>query len=124
MIPFHGGIGKQRGWRFGALAQVIERTEKLFLRNFAIPLAKRVGADSLEVAVPVHALVFEQWYFKTTAKSVGRKTLKKQLSSVPTQKTVSRVIAKKSAKQTIHFTSTLHQSYRTICGTSLSCQFL
>ena len=33
-IPFIGGIGRQRGRGFGALAQVFEKTEIPFLRQY------------------------------------------------------------------------------------------
>ena len=51
-IPYHKGIGRQRGRCFGALAQIIGRTAILFLRKHIVPAAKRVVADLLEFAVP------------------------------------------------------------------------
>ena len=44
-IPYFRAVGRQRGWRFGALAQVIRRTAIPFLRKYIVPVAKRVGAD-------------------------------------------------------------------------------
>ena len=50
-IPFYRGVGRQRRWGFGALAQVIGRTAIPFLRKYIVPAAKRVGADLLELVV-------------------------------------------------------------------------
>ena len=71
-LPYHKGIGRQRGRGFGALAQVIGRTAILFLKKYIVPAAKRVGADLLEFAVPeVADVVSGKKNFKTAAKSVG-----------------------------------------------------
>ena len=80
-IPYYRAVGRQRGRGFGALAQVIGRTVFPFLRKNVIPAAKRVGADVLESAVPeIAEVVSGRRNFKTAAKSVGRQTLRKQLS--------------------------------------------
>ena len=79
-IPYYRAVGRQRGRGFGALAQVIGRTAIPFLRRNVVPAAKRMGADMLEFAVPEFGEVFSgRKSFKTAAKSVGKKTLKKQL---------------------------------------------
>ena len=79
-IPYYRAVGRQRGRGFGALAQVIWRTAIPFLRKYVVPAAKRVGADLLEFAVPELAeVVSGRKNFKTAAKSVGKKTLRKQL---------------------------------------------
>ena len=79
-IPYYRAVGRQRGRGFGALAQVIGRTAAPFLRKYVVPAAKRVGADLLEFAVPEIAEVLSgRKNFKTPAKSVGKKTLKKKL---------------------------------------------
>ena len=79
-IPFYRAVGRQRGRGFGALAQVIGRTAVPFLRKYVVPAAKRIGADLLEFAVPeIAEVVSGRKNFKTAAKSVGKKTLKKQL---------------------------------------------
>ena len=79
-IPFYRGVGRQRGRRFGALAQVIVRNALPFLRKYLVPDAKRVGADLLEYAVPeIAEVVSGRKNIKTAAKSVGRQTLRKQL---------------------------------------------
>ena len=71
-IPFYGGVGRQRGRGFGALAQVIGRTSIPFLRNYIVPAAKRVGADLLEIALPENTeVVSGRKNFKTAAKSVA-----------------------------------------------------
>ena len=72
-VTYYKGIGRQRVRGFGALAQVIGRTAVLFLRNYIVPAAKRVGADLLEFAVPeVADVVSGKRNFKTAAKSVVR----------------------------------------------------
>ena len=81
-IPFCRGIGRQRGWGFGELAQIIGKSAIPLLHKFSVPAAKSVGADLLEFAAPDIAEVFTgRRNFKTAAKSVGRQTLKKQLGS-------------------------------------------
>ena len=79
-IPYYRAVGRQRGRGFGALAQVIGRTAVPFLRKYVVPAAKRIGADMLEFAVPeIGEVVSGRKNFKTAAKSVGKKTLRKQL---------------------------------------------
>ena len=107
-IPYHRGVGRQRGRGFGALAQVIGRTAIPFLRKYIVPAAERVGADLLEIAVPeIAEVVSDRKNFKTAAKSVGRQTLRKQLGSggrkrkgAIGKRQASRFIPTKSAKQT------------------------
>ena len=51
-----------------------------FLRKYVVPASKRVGADFLEFAVPeIAEVVSGRKNFKTAAKSVERRTLRKQL---------------------------------------------
>ena len=79
-IPYYRAVGRQRGRGFGALAQVIGRTAVPFLRKYVVPAAKRIGADMLEFAVPeIAEVVSGRKSFRTAAKSVGKKTLRKQL---------------------------------------------
>ena len=79
-IPYYRGVGRQRGRGFSALAQVFGRTASPVLRKYIVPAAKRVGADLLEFAVPeIAEVVSGRKSFNTTAKSVGRQTLRKQL---------------------------------------------
>ena len=108
-IPYYGGVGRQRGRGFGALAQVIGRTAIPFLRKYIVPAAKRIGADLLEFAVPeIAEVVSGRKNIKSAAKSVGRQTLRKQLgegqgsrrrTGGSRKRTASRVIPTKSAKQ-------------------------
>ena len=78
-LPYYKGIGHQRARGFGALAQVIGKTAILFLKNYIVPAAKRVGADLLEFEVPeIVDVLSGKKNFKTAAKSVGRQTLRKQ----------------------------------------------
>ena len=101
VIPIYGGIGRPRGRGFCALAQVIGRTVIPFLRKYMFPAAKRVGADLLEFAAPkIAEVVSGRKNFKATAKSVGRKTLRKQLCNGNRKITASRVIPTTTAKQT------------------------
>ena len=99
-IPYYGGVGRQRGRGFGALAQVTGRTAIQFLRNFIVLAAKRVGADLLEIGVPeIIEIVKGRKNFKTAAKSVGKQTLKKQLGEGTRKKTASGIFLTKSTKQ-------------------------
>ena len=80
-IPYIRAVGRQKGRGFGALAQVIGRPAIPFLRKYIVPAAKRVGADLLEFAVPeIAEFVSGRKNFKTTAKSVGKQTLKKTIA--------------------------------------------
>ena len=100
-IPFYRGIGRQRGRRFGALAQVIERTGIPFLRENIVPAAKQLCAYLLEFAAPEYAeVVSGRTKFKISAKSVQKQPSRKQLGNGNRKSTASRVIPKKSAKQT------------------------
>ena len=111
--PFYRGVGRQRRRGYGALAQFVGRPAIPFLREYIVPAAKRVVADLMEFAVPEIAEVVScRKNFKTTAKSVGRETLRKQLGEGSRSRTASswkrkgaigvrqanRVIPTKSAK--------------------------
>ena len=106
-IPYYRGVGRQRGRGFGALAQTTGRTAIPFLRKYVVPVAKGVGADLLEFAVPeIAEVVSGRKNIKSAAKSVGRKTLRKQLDEGSRRRTggsrkttASRTIPTKSAKQ-------------------------
>ena len=107
-IPYYRGVGRQRGRGLGALAQVIGRTASPFLRKYIVPAAKRVGADLLEFAVTeIAEVVSGRKNIKATAKSVGRRTLRKQLGegegsrrrTGSRKRSAGRVIPTKSAKQ-------------------------
>ena len=81
-VPYYRAVGRQRGRAFGAPAQVLGRTAIPFLRNFVVPAAKRIGADMLEFTAPENGEVISgRNSFKSTATSVGKQTLKKQLGS-------------------------------------------
>ena len=96
-IPYYRAVGRQRGRGFGAPAQVIGRTAIPFLRKYVVPAAKRVGADLLEFAVPeIAEVVSGRKNFKTAGKSVGKKTLKKQLGGGSKHR---RIVPTKSTKQ-------------------------
>ena len=72
-IPFSRGVGGQRRWGLGALAQVFGKTAIPFLRQYIVSGEKRVGADFLQIAAPKNVEVAsETKNFKTAAKSVGR----------------------------------------------------
>ena len=73
-------VGRQRGRGFGALAQVIGRTAKPFLREYVVLAAKHIGADMLEFAASeIGVVISGRNAFKSAAESVGKQTLKKQL---------------------------------------------
>ena len=96
-IPYYRGVGRQRGRGFEALAQVIGRTAILFMRKYVVPAAKRVGANMLEFVAPeIGEVISGRKSFKTAAKSLGKKPLKKQLGSGSKQR---RIIPTKSTEQ-------------------------
>ena len=136
-IPYYRGVGRQRGRRFGALAQAIGRTAIPFLRKYIVPAAKRVGADLLDFVVPENAeVVSGRKKIRTAAKCVGRQTLRKQLgegncrrAGGSRKRSASRVIPTKSAVQISRsrrdlFTNISHYCCRVIFGTNLLWQFL
>ena len=99
-IPYYRAVGRQRGRGFGALAQVIGRTAIPFLRKYVVPAAKRIGADMLEFAVPeIAEVVSGRKNFKTAAKSVGKKTLRKQLGQGEGQGSRRRELAEGSRRR-------------------------
>ena len=99
-IPFYRGDGRQRRRGFGALAQDIGRMPIPFMPNYIVPAAKRVGDHLLEFAVPEIAEVYRgRKNIMTAAKSVGRRTLRKLLTSGSRKESASRVIPTNSAKQ-------------------------
>ena len=124
-IPFYGGIGQLRGLGFGALEQGIRITAIPCLRKYIVPATKRVCADLLEPAVPGIAFVVSgRKKFKTTVRSVGRQTLRKQLGSGGRKGNASRIIPTESAKLANRlrrdiFANISHYSYRVIFNTNL-----
>ena len=134
-IPYYRAVGRQRGRRFRALAQVIGRTSIPFLRNYVVPAAKRIGADMLEFAAPeTGEIISGRKSFKSAAKNVGRQTLKKQLSEGSRRLTGGskqrRIIPTKTTEQSSRslrdiFTNNSRWSGQTtIFGTNLFCQCL
>ena len=115
--PYYRAVGTQRGRGFGALAQAIGRTSIQFLRKYVVPAAKRIGADLLEFAVPeIAEVVSGRKNFRTAAKSVGKKTLKKQLgegegSRRRTTSKQMRIIPTKSTKQSSRSRRDILQSF-------------
>ena len=51
-LLYFRGYSRQRGRGFGALAQTIGRTAIPFLGRYVVPVAKRAGADLLDIAAP------------------------------------------------------------------------
>ena len=81
----------------GLLRKLLGELQFPFCVNIVVPPAKRIGADMLEFAVPeIGEVVSGRKNFKTAAKSVGKKTLKKQLGEGKKHK---RIIPTKSTKQ-------------------------
>ena len=98
-IPFYKSIGRQRGSRFGTLAQVVEGTAIPFLRKYIVPAAKRGCAELLEFAVPeIVDVVCDRRNFKMAAESVRIQTLRKKLGSSSRKK--SRITPTQFAIQT------------------------
>ena len=98
-LPNYKGIGRQRGRGFGTFAQVIGKTNILFLRKYIVLAAKRMSADLLEFAVPeVADVVSGKKNFETAAKSVGRQTLRKQLGGGKQKRSIAVKILKRSSR--------------------------
>ena len=100
-IPYYRAVGRQRGRGLGALAQNIGRTAVPFLREYVVPAAKRIGADLLEFAAPeIGEVISGRKSFESTAKSVGKQTLRKQLGEGSHRGSKQRrIIPTKSTKQ-------------------------
>ena len=80
IFPIFRGHAKQRGRRFGALAQHFGRSAISFIKKCIIPAAKRIGADLFEIAAPdIGEVVSGRKKLKTFAKDVGTKTVRKQM---------------------------------------------
>ena len=96
-IPYYRAVVREWGRGFGALSQVIGRTAIPLLRKYVVPAAKRISADMLDFAAPDIGEVFSgRKSFKSGAKSVGKKTLRKQLGSGSKQR---KIFPTKSIKQ-------------------------
>ena len=77
-FPIFRGHARQRGRRFGALAQTLGRTAIPFIKKYIVPAAKRIGADLFEIAAPeIGEVVSGPKKLKTFAKDVGTKTVRK-----------------------------------------------
>ena len=113
-IPFFRGIDRQHGRGYGALAQFIGRTKIPILRKYTVVAAKPLSADLLDFAAPeIAEVVSGKKNFKTAAKILERKILRKHLGSGSKKSTANRVNPTKSAKQisqspTDIFTNTPH----------------
>ena len=129
-LLLYRGIGRQCGWGFDALAQVIGRAAIPFLRTYLVPAKKRMVADLLEFAAPeISDVVSGRTKFKSLAKSVRRQTLGKQLGGGSRKRSASRVIPTKSTKQISrsrrdNFKNIFHSSCRVIFVTNFLWQFL
>ena len=98
-IPYNRVVERLRGRGFGAPAQVIGRTAIPLLRKYVLPVAKRIGVDMLEFVAPEIGEVFSgRKSFKSAVKTVGKKTLKKQLGEGNRSKQ-RRIIPTKSTNQ-------------------------
>ena len=99
------------------------------MRKFIVPAAKRVGADLLEFAVPeIAEVVNGRKKSNTAAKSMGKRTLKKQLGEGSRKRSGSRVIPTDTAKQISRsrrdiFTNISHLSCLVTFGTNVLWQF-
>ena len=126
-IPYSRENGRQRGIRFGVVAQVIGRTTSPYLHKNVVSAEKRVGVDLMEVAAPeIAELLTVRKIFRSAAKNLGRYTLKKQLGSCSKQRTVIPTKFCNSASQSYRdlLTNISRSSCRTIFGTNLLCWFL
>ena len=122
-FPLYRGIGRQRERGFVALAQIIGRAAYPFLIQYVVLTSKHVGAALLQFAARETAEVVSSGKnFRAAAKSVGRRTLRKQLDSGSRETTASRVIPTKSAKQTSGrdlFTNKSHRLFQAIFRNNL-----
>ena len=103
-FPYYRAVGRQRGREFGAPAKVTGRTALSFLREYVVQAAKRIVADMLDFAAPeIGEVISGRKSFKTAAKSLGKRTLKKQLGEVSRRRTGGskqrRINPTKSSKQ-------------------------
>ena len=79
-LRYHRGVDREQGRGFGALAEVFGRPAVPFHRKYIVPAAGRIGADTLEFAVPEIAdVVSAKKNINYSAKHVGRQSLRKQL---------------------------------------------
>ena len=77
---FKATIPRQRGRGFGALAQVVGRTAIPLLTKYVGPIAKSIGKNLIEAAIPkVVSVVEGKKKVKQALKDTGKKTVKRQL---------------------------------------------
>ena len=97
-IPLNRGIGR-RGRGLGDFAPAIGRIALPFLHRYIVLAAKRIAAHLLEFAAPeVAQVVSRRKFFKTAAKILGRKILRKLLGSGRRKRISGRITPTKSAK--------------------------
>ena len=111
-LPYCTRVTRQRGKRFGTLAQDIGRTADPFVEKTIVAAARKFEADLLEFAVPEMAeKIRGEKNLKSAVTSVDKETLRKQLGGG--SKGTRRLIPTKSTK-------TISRSRRDI-STNISC---
>ena len=122
-IPKKKVFGRRKGRGSGALAQIVGRTAIRFLRKLVVLAAEDIGADMFEFAAPeIGEVISCKKSFKSAAKSVGKRTLEKQLDSGSKQRKINPTKSTKwsSRSQRDVFTNISRSSYQTtICGTNI-----
>lgn len=79
-MPYFRGIPRQRGRGFGALASVIGRTAVPFLSKYVAPIAKSLGQNILQAAVPEALSVIDgNTSVRQALRNTGRHAAKRQL---------------------------------------------
>ncbi len=77
-MPYYIGVSRQRGRGFGALATSVVRTTIPIIRKYLVPVAKKIGRDIVETALPeLHDVFSGKKSVKSALKTTA--TMKKQL---------------------------------------------
>lgn len=98
-MPYFKGVPRQRGRGFGAFAGTVVRSAFPILKKYVIPVAKQIGRDVIEAAVPeIGNIISGKSNLKRALKETGRKTLKKQIGGGAPKKRRRKTSKKKKTK--------------------------
>lgn len=100
-MPYFKGVPRQRGRGFGALAAVVGRSALPFLAKYVAPIAKTLGKNLVEAALPELVSVVEgKKKIKQAFKDTGKTTIKRQVGRGRKRKRVTRKKPTKIIKKT------------------------
>lgn len=104
-LNYFRGVPRQRGRGLGALAGSIARTAFPIFRKYVLPVAKKIGRDVIESAIPeIDQVLKGNSSIKKAVKKTAKRTARKQIGGGRKKKTnrskkKKRIIHSKVGKQ-------------------------